>query len=286
MLRGSWLKALVLAAAAVVAIGCGAQQEGNAPSTKPQGRTVEHLSLPSNPPATSVQVPILTYHRVHAYQSEYKKSVPDETVEPSAFAKQMDALTQNGYQTVTQTQLYHAMFDGKPLPPKPVLITVDDGYKDDVTDILPVLKSHHMVATFYIITDRLHEQGFVDPGDVRMLDQAGMDIGAHTRTHADLARLGPQQLRDQVEGSRDALVSILGHPVYYFAYPFGTFSPSAVTELRNAGFVQAVTTHSGTQEFARDSLTMPRIHVGRSSTDQTVLTCTNPQKATACGGKE
>jgi peptidoglycan/xylan/chitin deacetylase (PgdA/CDA1 family) len=207
-------------------------------------------------------------------------------VEPRSFSQQMDALAQNGYHSVTQDQLYHALFNGKPLPPKPFLITVDDGYKDDVTDILPVLQSHHMVATFYIITGRLHEQGFMDPNDVRTLDDAGMDIGAHTRTHADLAKLGPQQLRDQIEGSRDDLQALLGHPVYYFAYPFGTFSPSAVTELRNAGFVLAVTTHGGIQEVARDSLTMPRAHVGRNSTAQMVLACTNPRTASQCGGKE
>ncbi len=240
------------------------------------------LSLPERPVPRTVRVPILTYHRVHSYATEYTKSIPDETVEPATFAAEMRAVSRAGYRTITQTQLYGALFAGRALPPKPVLLTVDDGYADDVTQILPVLKRLGMVGTFYIISGRLHEAGFLTPAQVRALDRAGMDVGAHTRTHADLPTLPPTAMRAEIAGSRRELQKLLGHPVAAFAYPYGRLDASVVREVRRAGFALAVTTQGGTSESSEASLTMPRIHVGRSQTAAGVLACL--RAAGGCGG--
>jgi peptidoglycan/xylan/chitin deacetylase (PgdA/CDA1 family) len=244
-------------------------------------RQVERLVLPSGAPPRSVRVPILTYHRVHKFLTEYTKSIPDETVEPGVFAAEMAALAREGYHTVSQAQLFHALFDGAGLPSKPVMITVDDGYVDDVQSILPVLLRHRMVATFYVITGRYHEQGFLNETQVRRLDAAGMDIGAHTRTHVPLNAVPAAEVRDQVEGSRRDLQRVLGHFVYFFAYPYGAFDPAVVAEVRKAGFVLAVTTKGGTTESSGAPLTMPRIHVGRSQTPAGVIACV---RVGGCGG--
>jgi peptidoglycan/xylan/chitin deacetylase (PgdA/CDA1 family) len=258
--------------------GAGASAAGGAP------RKVASLVLPSQPVARSVRVPILTYHRVHVLATEFKQSIPDETVEPSVFAAEIAALDRAGYHSITQAQLYGALFRGAALPARPVLITVDDGYVDDVKQILPVLRAHRMVATFYIITARFHEQGFLNPTEVRRLDAAGMDIGAHTRTHADLPLLGAAQMRAEIEGSRRDLQRVLGHFVYFFAYPYGAENPAVVDAVRQAGFSLAVTTQGGTQESSLSSLTMPRIHIGRSSTPQSILACMSAAAGSGCGG--
>ncbi|MEA2301035.1 MAG: hypothetical protein QOE44_1570 [Solirubrobacteraceae bacterium] len=244
-------------------------------------RQVARLVLPASSPARSVRVPILTYHRVHDYQTEYTKSIPDETVEPGVFAAEMAALARGGYHTISQVELFHALFDGARLPAKPVMITVDDGYVDDVRTILPVLERHHMVATFYVITGRYHEQGFLNETEVRRLDQAGMDLGAHTRTHVPLNAVPAAEVRDQVVGSRRDLQRVLGHFVYFFAYPYGAFSPAVVAEVRRAGFVLAVTTMGGTTESSAAPLTLPRIHVGRSQTPAGLIACV---RVGGCGG--
>ena len=244
-------------------------------------RQVERLVLPATAPTRTVRVPILTYHRVHDFLTEYTKSIPDETVEPPVFAAEMAALAGDGYHTITQAQLFHALFDGAALPAKPVLITVDDGYVDDVKTILPVLLRHHMVATFYIITGRFHEQGFLNETEVRRLDAAGMDIGAHTRTHVPLNAIPAAEMRAQVLGSKRDLQRVLGHFVYFFAYPFGAYDAAVVAELRKVGFVLAVTTTGGTTESSAAPLTMPRIHVGRAQTPAGVIACV---RVGGCGG--
>jgi peptidoglycan/xylan/chitin deacetylase (PgdA/CDA1 family) len=255
---------------------------GSGPVPSGLRRDVPLLALPSQAAPRTVRVPILTWHRVAVFAAEYTKSVPDETVEPSVFASEIDALAKHGFHPISQLQLFDALFHGAPLPSKPVLLTVDDGYVDDVKTILPILQAHHFVATFYIITGRFHEPGFLNVGEVRRLDTAGMDVGAHTRTHVPLAALPAGEVAEQVAGSRRDLERALGHPVQWFAYPFGSFDASVVAELGRAGFVLAVTTNAGTSESALAPLTMPRIHVGRAATAASVLGCI--ESPVACGG--
>jgi peptidoglycan/xylan/chitin deacetylase (PgdA/CDA1 family) len=231
------------------------------------------LTPPANPVPRTIRVPILMYHRVHAYATELTKSLPDLTVEPPVFAAEMTALRQAGYRSVTVAQLFGALFHGAPLPPKPVLISADDGYLDDLTQMLPVLQAHRMTAVFFIITGRFHEPGFLTAAQVRRLDAAGMDVGAHTRSHVDLPGIGAAALADQVAGSRHDLERLLGHPVAAFAYPAGRFDDASVAAVRQAGFALAVTTQPGEQESSTEPLLMPRVRVGRSMTPQGLLSC-------------
>lgn len=265
--------------AALALTGCGAAKTATRAAHSaahpiaqtPRARPRTELALPAHPVPRTVRVPILTYHRVHDYATEPVRSLPDETVQPAAFAAEMAALAAHGYHTIHQAQLFAALFRGAPLPRRPVLVTVDDGYLDAVRAILPVLRRHRMVATFYVISGRLHEPGFLGPAQVRELDHAGMDIGAHTRTHPDLTTLSAPALRAQVAGSRRDLERVVGHPVDFFAYPAGAFDAAVVAAVRRAGFVLAVTTRPGTVELSTAPLELPRLRVHRYDTARSVL---------------
>jgi peptidoglycan/xylan/chitin deacetylase (PgdA/CDA1 family) len=232
-------------------------------TTKVAARTVPVLKPPANAPPRSVRVPVLTYHRVHTMPAV---GLPDLIVDPTVFAAELKALHDAGYHTIRQTQLFDALYRGIRLPPKPIIISVDDGYGDDVRTILPDLQRWHMVATFFVITGRTHEPGFVTADQIRELDRAGMDVGDHTAHHVDLPALTASELTSETAGSRHALQSILGHPVYYFAYPFGAFNDTVVQAVRAAGFTMAYTTQGGITESTEAPLTMPRVHVGRGET--------------------
>jgi len=132
---------------------------------------------------------------------------------------ELAALKQAGYHPIHQAQLFDALYKGAPLPPQPIIISVDDGYVDDVTRILPALERFHMVATFFVITGRMTDPGFLDADQIRQLDEARMDIGDHTAHHVDLRLLTATELRAETAGSRQVLARVLGHPVYFFAYP-------------------------------------------------------------------
>jgi peptidoglycan/xylan/chitin deacetylase (PgdA/CDA1 family) len=231
-------------------------------------RTVEVLIPPSSAPDRSVRVPVLTYHRVAPLSAV---GLTDLKVDPANFVAELAALNEAGYHTIHQAQLFDALYKGAALPPKPIVISVDDGYVDDVTRILPALKRYRMVATFFVITGRTTEPGFLSAAQIRQLDQAGMDVGDHTAHHLDLRALTPSELQSETAGSRHALDRILGHPVYFFAYPFGAFNDSVVTAVKDAGFSMAYTTAGGDSESTSAPLTMPRIHVGRAETPSGLL---------------
>jgi peptidoglycan/xylan/chitin deacetylase (PgdA/CDA1 family) len=210
-----------------------------------------------------VTVPVLTYHRVAPLSAV---GITDLKVEPSNFIAELSALKNNGYHTIHQWQLFDALYKGAALPAKPVIISVDDGYVDDVTRILPALQRFHMVATFFVITGRMTEPGFLNADQIRQLDQAGMDVGDHTAHHVDLRLLTANELATETAGSRRVLQHVLGHPVYFFAYPFGAFNDAVISGVKAAGFTMAYTTAGGTTESTSSPLTMPRIHVGRAET--------------------
>ncbi len=234
-----------------------------ATTTKVAARTVPVLKPPANGPARSVQVPVLTYHRVHTMPAVGQ---PDLIVDPAVFGAELKAIHDAGYHPIHQAQLFDALYRGTRLPPKPIIISVDDGYVDDVRTILPDLERWHMVATFFVITGRTHEPGFVTADQIRELDRAGMDVGDHTAHHLDLPELTASELKSETAGSRHVLQSILGHPVYYFAYPFGAFNDTVAQAVRAAGFTMAYTTQGGITESTGAPLTMPRLHVGRDET--------------------
>jgi peptidoglycan/xylan/chitin deacetylase (PgdA/CDA1 family) len=190
----------------------------------------------------------------------------DLKVDPANFAAELRALHDAGYHTISQAQLFDALYKGTPLPPRPIIISVDDGYVDDVRTILPDLVRLRMIATFFVITGRMNEPGFLDAAQIRRLDRAGMDVGDHTAHHVDLRALTAAQLADETAGSRRALERVLGHPVYFFAYPFGAYDSTVVQAVHAAGFTMAYTTQSGITESTANPLTWPRLHVSRAQT--------------------
>jgi peptidoglycan/xylan/chitin deacetylase (PgdA/CDA1 family) len=258
--------------------GCGGTNPPSHPATgtkvTPQGghnsnarAAVQHsvpaLIPPANAPTRSVRVPVLTYHRVAPLSAV---GLPDLKVDPGNFLGELQAVHDAGYHTIHQSQLFGALYHGAALPPKPIIISVDDGYVDDVRTILPDLQRFHMVGTFFVITGRMTEPGFLSAEQIRELDRAGMDVGDHTAHHLDLPLLTSAELRSETEGSRRVLETVLGHPVYYFAYPFGAYNSTVLAAVRAAGFTMAYTTAGGITESTASALTMPRLHVGRSET--------------------
>ena len=225
--------------------------------------TVPALIPPANPPTRTVRVPVLTYHRVAPLSAVGQL---DLKVDPANFAAELQALHAAGYHTIHQSQLFDALYKGAALPPKPVIISVDDGYVDDVRTILPDLQRWNMVGTFFVITGRMTEPGFLSADQIRELDRAGMDVGDHTAHHLDLPALTSSELASETAGSKHVLEGVLGHPVYYFAYPFGAFNSTVVSAVRAAGFTMAYSTAGGTTESTQAALTMPRVHVGRAET--------------------
>lgn len=129
------------------------------------------------------------------------------------------------------------------------------------------------------LCDRL----YLDWKDVHALAGAGVELGGHTRTHAILSRLEPQEARAEVEGGREALVGALGESAgRSFAYPFGRrwdYDETAARAVEASGFACAVTTHAGVNLRSTDRLRLRRWMIDETTPVHVLV-------AEACGGFE
>jgi peptidoglycan/xylan/chitin deacetylase (PgdA/CDA1 family) len=225
------------------------------------------LVLPARSPARALEVPVLTYHRIGVAPADAAPVTRRLTVRPSELARQLLWLKQAGYRTITQRELYDALELGRPLPPKPLLITFDDGYREVLHTAAPLLERLGMRATAYVVSGRLSAGApFLDCAEARALERRGIEVGSHTVSHADLTTLGDAGAFRELQAARTALERCLDHPVQWLAYPYGAHDARVVGLARRAGYVLAVTTESGTQQDARAPLELRRLAVSDSTT--------------------
>jgi peptidoglycan/xylan/chitin deacetylase (PgdA/CDA1 family) len=213
--------------------------------------------------AHTIQLPILMYHYIRTPPSPlvdilgYRLSVA-----PAVFEAQMSWLAANGYHPVTFDDV-RAYFSGsRPLPPRPVVITFDDGYADLYTTAFPILKEHGFKAVAYIVSGFVGWPQYVTKDQILELDQYGIEIASHTVSHPNLARASMASVTFQVTASKHWLEALLGHPVLDFAYPSGQYNAQVIQALKAAGYDTAVTEVVSTTHSLNDRYTWTRVRVG------------------------
>ena len=185
----------------------------------------------------SVRVPILVYHRVaptHDGQSAQQRLLG---VDPATFQRQMTFLAENKYTVISLGTLVDAIQGHGSLPARPVVITFDDGWKSQYVSALPVLEQMHFTATFFVITRQVGKgAAYMTLDELKALQQAGMTIASHSRTHPDLVKVSDSQLEDEMVGSRDDLQKMLGVTTELFAYPYGSWDKRIAAAAEYAGY--------------------------------------------------
>jgi peptidoglycan/xylan/chitin deacetylase (PgdA/CDA1 family) len=125
--------------------------------------------------------------------------------------------------------------------PTVVSLTFDDAYEDQWLYAVPLLRAHHMAATFYVITadsDRPY-RCCMSWAQLRTLQSQGDDIGSHTIDHPNLTRISASRITSEVCGSKqDMLINGIKEPVS-FAYPFGAYDDTARRIVAQCGFNNA-----------------------------------------------
>ena len=201
-------------------------------------------------PDPSTRRVVLCYHSVHPNR-------PYISTKPEIFESHLRWLTEHCRLTSLVdlacggAAISH---DGKPL----TAITFDDGYEDNHSYALPILLKHNVSATIFVTAGLLERDPAVlrrfqhvlecapddviplDWAQVRELRASGMDIGSHTYSHPNLARLSRAEVEEELRISKDVIGDRLGAPVDLFAYPFGKprvdFTATTVDAVRASGY--------------------------------------------------
>jgi peptidoglycan/xylan/chitin deacetylase (PgdA/CDA1 family) len=218
-------------------------------------------------------IPILMYHQIDAPPPR-GTALRGLIVAPSSFAWQMRMLRLLGYRGLSLRDLEPYLMGEK--HGKVVGITFDDGYQNNVRNALPILKKNGFTATCYGVSSMIGgtnswDRGVVAEKPLMSLDDwqtwrdAGMDIGSHTCTHADLNTLTDEDARRQIVDSRHDLEHALGCEVRHFCYPYGRFDAVHSHMAHEAGYRTATTTRRGRVQPGDDLYTLRRIMVARAT---------------------
>jgi peptidoglycan/xylan/chitin deacetylase (PgdA/CDA1 family) len=220
------------------------------------------VALPAIPIGRqAIRVPMLMYHYIRVNPVPGDQLGFNLSVTPNDFGAQMDWLAANHYHPVDLKDV-RAYFAGQaPLPSKPVVITLDDGYKDLYTTAYPILLAHHFKAVAYIVAGFLGAPNNVNRDQVVEMSANGIEIASHTVSHVDLTKTPDGELQRQLNDARADLEALVGKPVLDFAYPAGRYDGRVIAAVKAAGYQTATTTEPGVEHAAGDRFAWTRVRV-------------------------
>jgi len=195
-------------------------------------------------------VPILCYHQFSNGRSTDRMIMPRDL-----FVAQMEYLKNNDYNVITLADLEGFLKASRPIPPRAVVITVDDGFRSAYDIAYPILKTYGFRATFFIYTDFLGGGRSLTWQAINEMRASGMiDIESHSKSHASFSPEDGEneqnaayvaRLRTELDPPQTMLERQLGAPVRRLAYPYGDTSRVAVRLLGERNYSLAVTVERG-----------------------------------------
>jgi peptidoglycan/xylan/chitin deacetylase (PgdA/CDA1 family) len=198
-------------------------------------------------------IPIISYHDIGDNESDWCLPFKE-------FEKQILFLKKEGYEFVTLENIDYNK--------KQIVLTFDDGRLSSYEIVMPFLKKQDIPATFFITTDWIEGKNipkqesysdFMNWKQVKELSEKGHLIGSHTISHKDLIFLNEEEIKQELEVSKNTLEKKLIMKINIFSYPFGHYNEKVIELTKNAGYKKAVTED---KTFCKeDGLLMPRIYV-------------------------
>lgn len=207
--------------------------------------------------------PVLMYHAIGS--REGKESWPDSLIlNPVLFEQHMKYLKEQGYQIVALEELAKRLEEGASVE-KCVALTFDDGYLDNYTIAIPIMKKYDAKGTFFVINQDINKPDKMGDKEILGLLSEGMELGSHTTSHAPLAKIDPKFLAWELSTSRFYLKKNYNrYIVRSLAYPNGGYNDNVIAKAQEYGFYRAVTGHIGlnTQAtFKKSPMEMYRVTV-------------------------
>jgi len=208
---------------------------------------------PVDPPVGSYRPKALMYHLI---LEEVYGPYENLFVRPSEFELHLTILDELGYE-------YLFAEEWRVTERPSVVITLDDGYEDNYTEMFPILKAHGAKATVFIVTDLIGTDGYMTRDMIREMSESGLvSFQCHTAHHRDLSYQSADALRADFDSSCAIIKDITGKDVRALAYPAGSFNDT-VLAVAGEYFDFAYTTKSPSSTPDYTNLTVPRYYIAR-----------------------
>jgi peptidoglycan/xylan/chitin deacetylase (PgdA/CDA1 family)/predicted TPR repeat methyltransferase len=227
----------------------------------------------ASPPRPGSRLPILMYHRV---SDPVGSDAMRYTVSADQLRRHLEYLRDAGFHSVSLAEWTAAVHAREPLAGRPVALTFDDAYVDFIENAVPLLQQYGFAATLFVVSGHVGgwnrwDAGVAEP--VRLMDwpaieraaAAGIEIGAHSATHAPMTGLTPAEIVREASRARADIQRRIKQPPSAFAYPYGDWDPVVEHLVAASGFLTGVTCRVGSSALDDRPLRLPRIEV--SGTD-------------------
>ena len=206
---------------------------------------------------------ILMYHSIAKRPGHFN------SVAPEMFEAQMRYLKEHQYSIISLDELVSRLQSGKSLEGS-IVLTFDDGYRDNYSVALPILRRYGFPATVFVVTGRIGSDvrgmEYLLPNELIEMRDEKIDIQPHTKTHPRLTDVEDSVARDEIRGSKIALQEMVGKEMDFFAYPYGAHTDRSVALVKECGFRAAVTVREGTVGKGTDLFRIPRVSIDASTT--------------------
>ncbi len=219
-------------------------------------------------------IPIFMYHKLVEKPTASQHRI---FLTVRQFRKHLAVLRATGQTPVTFTDLWRfreGLIPISEFPKNPVILTFDDGYKNNYEYLLPLLKRHQIKAVIYVLGDlSLTHNSWDDdtgePADVlmsaserqAMIASGLVEFGAHGVSHRSLVDLPTAEATLEVQQAKQRLEKETGGPVVSFAYPFGKLNPQVKQIVRDQGYVWGVSTDHGGLNIEDDPFEVFRVPI-------------------------
>lgn len=209
---------------------------------------------------------ILMYHSIEDRPGHFNSVAPDN------FEKQMQYLASHSYAVISLSELVERLLQKRSIE-RCVVITFDDGFRNNYSNVFPILKKYKFPATIFVttgwISGRDDKSGleYLREDELREVETSGLiDIEPHTVSHPKLAELSLERAREEIAGSKQHIEELLGKKCRFFAYPYGNYDEATARVVSECGFEAAVTVREGTVPANSRLFELPRNSIDGSTT--------------------
>ncbi len=208
-------------------------------------------------------LPILMYHSVAPSLPPGNRLV----VSVKTFERQMDFLKKHHYNVMNLEDAAALIRDKRKALPKSIVLTFDDGYKDNYTYVFPILKKYNLPATIFIILSEVGRPDRLSWKEIKEMQDSGLiSFGSHTSSHPFLELVkSDEELKKEIKGSKTILEEKLGKPVDTFSYPMGRFNFRVRQFVVDAGYKAGVVTNPGKKYPNDDVFVLKRLRISENA---------------------
>ena len=187
-------------------------------------------------------IPVLLYHSVDSTGSVI-------SIMSEEFSRQMAYLNATGYKTISLSDFLGYLRSGTVPHEKIVVLTFDDGFKNNYTEAFPILREYGFTATIFLATDYIdrvcswekHDSiprfPLLSWDEIREMSDYGIDFESHTCSHPYLSRLSREEMRNELLESKMVIETALNKQVTFFCHPYGDSSRETQEAARECGYV-------------------------------------------------